>query len=216
MPKLRPETLAARRENILDAAERCFARSGFHRCTMAEICAEAGISAGALYVHFRSKEALIAGSAERDRLNLADQFAAVAKAPDIAAALTKVAEHYAAEEPLHKRVLGAEIGLEATRNPTVSEIHGSVESFVLESLEELIERARQEGRLAPDLDHRTIAELLCVIGEGLMWRRAIVPGFDARPLLPAITGIVEGLLKPVAPARSPKQSLKPAEIEEDR
>ena len=65
MPKLKPETLEARRGHILDSAELCFARSGFHRCTMADICTEAGISPGALYVHFESKEALIAGEMHR-------------------------------------------------------------------------------------------------------------------------------------------------------
>ena len=43
MPKLKPSTQAARREHILDAAERCFARSGFHRTTMQDICREANI-----------------------------------------------------------------------------------------------------------------------------------------------------------------------------
>src|SRR4029077_3815288 len=31
MPKLKPETQQARREHILDAAERCIANTGFHR-----------------------------------------------------------------------------------------------------------------------------------------------------------------------------------------
>ena len=54
MPKLKPETQLARREHILDAAERCFAKAGFHRTTMQDICKTADVSAGALYVHFDS------------------------------------------------------------------------------------------------------------------------------------------------------------------
>lgn len=212
MPKLKPETLAARREHILDAAERCFARSGFHRCTMADICAEAGISAGALYVHFPSKEALIAGSAERDRHNLARQFAEVAQAPDVTDALAKIAEYYVVDEPRYRRILTAEIGLEATRDDKVCGIFTSVDDFVLQSLEEVVERAKTEGRIAPELDSASLAQLLSVIGEGLMWRRAVVPDFDAQALLPAIIGIVNALLKPVPPTQS---SAKRSEIEED-
>ena len=61
MPKLKPDVQRARREHILDAAERCFARNGFHRSSIHDICKEAGVSPGALYVYFDSKEALIAG-----------------------------------------------------------------------------------------------------------------------------------------------------------
>ena len=112
MPKLNPATQAARRAHILDAAELCFARSGFHRTSMQDICKEAGVSAGALYVYFASKEDLIAGIAERDRNKLAGELAALAEAPDLAAALAKLGEHYAVEEPQHKRLMCIEIGLE--------------------------------------------------------------------------------------------------------
>ena len=52
---------ADRRAEILDAAERCFIRSGFHQASMQEICAEAKMSPGNLYRYFPSKEAIIAG-----------------------------------------------------------------------------------------------------------------------------------------------------------
>ena len=112
MPKLKPDTHRARREHILDAAQICFARSGFHRTTMQDICKEAVVSPGALYVYFGSKEDLIAGIVERDRAKLAGELAALAEAPDLLAALSKLGEHYTVEEPQHKRLLCVEIGLE--------------------------------------------------------------------------------------------------------
>ena len=90
MPKLKPDTQRARRDAILDAAELCFARSGFHRCTMQAICKEAGISPGALYVYFASKEDLIAGLAERDRGAFQERFAPLGDANDILNALRVV------------------------------------------------------------------------------------------------------------------------------
>lgn len=49
-----------RRDALLDAAERCFVRSGFHGARMAEIAREAGTSPGLIYHYFDSKEAVIA------------------------------------------------------------------------------------------------------------------------------------------------------------
>ena len=63
-----------RRAEILAAAQRCFVRSGFHQTSMQEICAEAGMSPGNLYRYFPSKEAIIAGIAERDRAEVAQEF----------------------------------------------------------------------------------------------------------------------------------------------
>jgi AcrR family transcriptional regulator len=199
MPKLKPDTQRARREHILDAAERCFARAGFHRCTMQDICTEAAISPGALYVYFSSKEG---GIAERDRTKLACQLSEMAKAPDLMAALALLAEHYTVEEPQYKSVLCIEIGCEATRNAAVGEIYRSVDNFCIDSFRQLFERAYAEGKIAPALDTATLAQLIAVIGDGLFWRRAVDPNFDAPKLIPAITDLVRTLLNPVETAAS--------------
>ena len=67
MPRLSETAQEERRARILDAAERCFVRAGFHRTTMQDICREAGVSPGALYIWFASKEALIAGWLKRQQ-----------------------------------------------------------------------------------------------------------------------------------------------------
>ena len=66
-----------RRFRILDAAERCFVRSGFHRTTMQDVAAEAGMSPGNIYRYFRSKDAMAVGLAERDRARVNADFAAL-------------------------------------------------------------------------------------------------------------------------------------------
>ncbi len=112
MPKLKPDTQRARREHILEAAELCFARAGFHRTTMQDICKEAAVSPGALYVYFDSKEALIAGICERERAEFAENFASLAAAPDFLGTLGAMGEEYFVNQPAHKRLMCVEIGLE--------------------------------------------------------------------------------------------------------
>jgi AcrR family transcriptional regulator len=59
MPRLTPERAEARRQQILSAAADCFSEHGFHATTMRTICREAGLSAGAVYTWFPSKNAII-------------------------------------------------------------------------------------------------------------------------------------------------------------
>lgn len=59
MPKVTEEHRAARRHQIAQAALRCFARTGFQATSMADIIAESGLSAGAIYGHYKSKDELI-------------------------------------------------------------------------------------------------------------------------------------------------------------
>lgn len=201
MPKLSPATQAARRSHILDAAELCFARAGFHRTSMQDICREAGVSAGALYVYFASKEDLIAGIAERDRSKLASELAQLAASPDLSTALGKLGEHYAVEQPVHKRLMCIEIGLESTRNEAVGEIYRSVDRFVMDSFEQLFARAAAEGKIKPALDPHMLATIVAVLGDGMFWRRAVDPDFDPAKVIPAITGIVAALLNDTPPDR---------------
>ena len=204
MPRLKPDIQRARREHILDAAERCFARAGFHRTTMQDICKEAAVSPGALYLYFDSKEALIAGICERDRAEFAERLAQLADAPNFLEALERLGNQYFSEEPAYKRLICIEIGLESTRNPRVGEIYRSVDNFVLQGFQALFQRLKDEGRIAPVLEIPVLAQVFMTIGDGLFWRRAIDPGFDPAIALPATLGVLAGLLRPVADPGQPQ------------
>jgi AcrR family transcriptional regulator len=58
MPKTSAAAKEARQEQILQAALRCFARRGYYATTVDDLVAETGLSRGALYLYFPSKEAL--------------------------------------------------------------------------------------------------------------------------------------------------------------
>lgn len=58
--------MADRREEILDATFTCLLRNGLAALSTTAICEEAGISMGALYTHFRTKDDIILALAERN------------------------------------------------------------------------------------------------------------------------------------------------------
>jgi len=200
MPKLKPDIQRARSEHILDAAEVCFARTGFHRTTVHDICREAGVSPGALYVYFDGKEALIAGMCERDRAEFAERFAALASATDFLEALKALGEQYFLEAPVESDRKCIDIGLEATRNPRVREIFQRVDRFIAESFEKLFQRLKDEGRIAPAFDIPTVAKAFIVVSDGMFWRRAVDPTFDPKAVMPAVLHLIRSLLNPIPAA----------------
>ena len=64
------EAAAITREQLLDAAERVFREHGVAGSTLAQVAAEAGVTRGAVYWHFRDKSDLYAAMCERATLPL--------------------------------------------------------------------------------------------------------------------------------------------------
>jgi AcrR family transcriptional regulator len=58
MPKVSAEHKERRREQILEGARRCFAQHGYEGATVARLEAEIGLSRGAIFSYFSSKDAL--------------------------------------------------------------------------------------------------------------------------------------------------------------
>ncbi len=63
--KVSKETSAKHRDELLKAASRLFRERGFDKVGIAEIAAAAGLTHGAFYTHFESKEALCAEAVAR-------------------------------------------------------------------------------------------------------------------------------------------------------
>ena len=72
MPRIPSDQLAAKRGEILAAARRAFARHGYEGATVKVLEQETGLSRGAIFHHFRDKEALFLALAEDDAARTAE------------------------------------------------------------------------------------------------------------------------------------------------
>src|SRR5260370_41130934 len=119
MPRLTPRTRDARRQQILAAAQRCFTRNGFQATSMADIFAEAGLSAGSVYSHFTGQDEIITAIAD-DVIDKITATAAAAlpggepPAPDEALEAVLATLQLADIGPIAASILG-----ESIRNPAL-------------------------------------------------------------------------------------------------
>ena len=184
-----------RRAEILDAAQRCFVRAGFHGASMQDICAEAGMSPGNLYRYFPSKEALIAGIAERDRAEVGQSFARADLSQGLLNVLEGMARHYFTRWPMERVLLCTEVMAEARRNPEIARILSAFDADVRRWLTEMLRVGVERGDIPDGVDLDGVVSLLTMITDGLWWRRALEPEFDPEGVLPVFMETVRGLLR---------------------
>lgn len=162
----------SRRNQILDAAQRCFKKQGFHKTTLRDIAQEFGMSAGHIYNYFSNKEAIIEALVElrtQEFLDMidTDKFADLPPEERMDKELGQVVDAYL---NLDNTSLSIAIMNEALINPKVYEIVVAAASKVRNHIVEVIEsrcmtiRAMLEGlRLAhiftPEMDVPLVREM---------------------------------------------------------
>ena len=172
-----------RRQQILDAALFCFARSGFHQTAMAEVCAEAKLSPGSVYRYFRSKDDIIAGLADAEHQIMAQFYERVRELPTLREAVdaligfwldsnSEPAERRAGGETLQYFMVYVELCAEATRNPRVAAIAAQYDAAQLAIVRDVLESAKNRGELDETASCDMLARLLSATLDGLMFRCA--------------------------------------------
>lgn len=179
-PNAAEPSLSERHIRILDAAERVFARAGFHAATMQDVAREAGMSPGNLYRYFASKDVLVAGMAERDRSQIAQDFADLcpAKGP-VLDQLEALGRRLLVDEPRDKAVIALQIWAEAARNADMAQMCASIDGTVMRGLAAAVAEAKRNGELPARLDERRFLLAITMMGDGFLCRRAADPHFDA-------------------------------------
>ncbi len=156
--RTRSEALATR-EALLDAAEAVFHRNGVTRTSLAQVAAEAGVTRGAIYWHFRDKGELFAAMASRATLPLEAALESAARTRDDDAlstlrevgvrGLTEIATNprtRAVLEILLHKVERADALASGVPRPEEMDRH------CLRSVEQVIRRAISQGSLPGDTD----------------------------------------------------------------
>jgi len=172
VPKITETKREERRQQILDAALRCFSRDGFHATTTADIVRESGLSQGALYLYFATKEDIVVALAD-DRHQGEVFLNALAKSEqDPVQGLLLLVELYgrglADPRRADMRRVGIQGWAEALRNPR---IHASViEGFssVRGAIAELIARGQQSGQIRSEVEPDAAARAMIAVFQGLV------------------------------------------------
>ena len=179
MPKVLPEYLELRRQQILDAAAACFGRRGFHLSTMQDICKEADLSPGAVYRYFPSKESIIEAMCDRGQAGSAAALESGLHAGGTGAVLDELIRIFFLErdnlEDLGTCALMIELVAEAPRNPAVREWLTRNERQVRAPLAELVRHAQAAGEINPNLDADAVARVLVALYQGFVTQKLVEP-----------------------------------------
>jgi AcrR family transcriptional regulator len=205
VPRISPERREAKRGEIIAAARRCFSRAGFHQTSMPEIAAEAGLSAGAPYRYFASKEEIIlAIAAEAFHLifepvrRLADATAAPALADLVAASLATIEQDTVTDEA-GRAVPVAELlrcvvqtWSEILRSEEVRD--GATAGFegVRGSIADALRRGQAAGTMPPDADPDLAARAAMGLLHGLLLQRVAFGTADTGGLAEGIRAVLGG------------------------
>jgi TetR/AcrR family transcriptional regulator, transcriptional repressor of aconitase len=163
VPKVSEQHRARRREEILEAARRCFARHGYEGATVARLEEESGLSRGAIFNYFPSKEELFIELAVEDSRRFSDLWVN----QGLPAVVGEVLE-------LDPSWLGVYLEL-VRRVRTDPEFHRRID----ERQEEVvpvnrarIEEAQRTGEFRDDIEARDIGRFVNLVLNGLALARA--------------------------------------------
>jgi TetR/AcrR family transcriptional regulator, repressor for uid operon len=194
---VRAEKREAQVNRILEAARTCFVQSGFRGASMHDICREAGMSPGALYRYFPSKEALIEAIAERDRINDMRNLAQIGAGPTlIDGFVNSVMNHF---KDHHARGMGplfTEIRAESMRNETVAACCQKTEGEFIKVFNAFLTQAKASGQIDPVADVSAIIPMMMALGEGMMLSDVIGQGVDPVDVEKILRAMAEAILRP--------------------
>ncbi|MGB3370005.1 MAG: TetR/AcrR family transcriptional regulator [Rhodococcus sp. (in: high G+C Gram-positive bacteria)] len=188
MPKVSDVHREERRRQIIDAALTCFSRSGFEGTSMAEIITESGLSAGAIYSYFTSKQDLIV-QVTRDVLqSRADDLDGLEKQDPLPppAVVVRIFLNGMTRDLGNPSIL-VQIWAAAAADPdNVSTVSSVV--VELRSLYERYLRVWFESKGFDDADARAHALAPLVVGlcQGFILQSVLMPDFDADAYLAAL------------------------------
>jgi TetR/AcrR family transcriptional regulator, repressor for uid operon len=198
-----PVLALRRRRQILDAAMACFRRRGFHQTSMQEICAEAGLSAGAVYRYFPSKTDIIAAIADEDRSQIEPLFEAIAAGGDIIDGLCAFAEHVVGKCGMESTI-AADVIAETMRDSDMARRFAEHEAQIRDKLKLAIAAAQRRGRVALHVTPEQAARIVALMLDGLVIRAAAHGAAGTRPLVQDFRVVMQRLFD-VAPAPSPRR-----------
>ncbi|WP_431962911.1 TetR/AcrR family transcriptional regulator [Nocardia sp. bgisy134] len=186
MPRVSEEHLERRRQQILDAAQLCFARKGFFETSMQDVFTESGLSAGAVYRYFKSKNEIIAALATQTTVSLRMAMAEAVRSDPLPTPAELV--RGIAEEVVRRSGPDGPVRL-APQAWALALVHDGAAQPVRETMHAMRDlwrdyavRMREEGWLPPDADTDAVAKAIIGFLPGFILQHLILGDLDPETL----------------------------------
>ena len=194
MPKISDERKTERREQILEGARRCFAENGYEGATVAKLEREIGLSRGAIFNYFPSKEDLFVELAVRDNARISEIW--------INEGLDAVVREVVELDPAWLSVV-LELFRRARTDPEFKRRVESGHERLAAANRARLEEAQRAGEFRDDLSAKEIGTFVSLVLNGLAVMRA---GGDELPSTDLVLSLLRdaiGGARRDTPSRTP-------------
>lgn len=195
MPKISDERRAERRLQILTAAWSCFQDRGLHETTMHDIIRVSGLSAGAVYGYFNTKEDLILTAITTSLAELSERlrpllFSDPPPAPtSLVRQVTAEVAGFAEREGYDLKRIALLGWSEAQRNQRIHEAMRTYYGAVRDRLVAIAEGWKKAGVIAPDADTDAVAKMLLSSVLGFVVQETLIGGMRPETLASGIDAL---------------------------
>jgi AcrR family transcriptional regulator len=170
-----PEDLAAKRDQILDAAMVCLNDRGFGRSTMSDVAKAAGIGRGTVYWHFPSKDELFLAVIQRevDKANAELQPLMAMDMPTVEKLELMIAatfQMYQEVPHLFRSVLSIITGAGEELEQQLEAMMGDLYRLYNSMVSELLEKGKAQGTVRPELDTAVVGASIVVLLDALYFQ----------------------------------------------
>jgi AcrR family transcriptional regulator len=197
VPKITEEDRAARRQRLVDAAWRRMAETGYHETSVDNVCDEAGVSKGAFYGYFATKQDLFLALLEQETEALVGVAAELADGPLPGAERVRrftQAMLRVGDEPGRVQ-LRADLWSALATDPIIRDRFAETVERRRRVLRDWIVLSIRAGDLAiEERRANALASILIALTDGLMLHRAVDPtGFRWANIRSVMDSLIAGI-----------------------
>lgn len=193
MRKIKPNTRTAAKmathERIVAVAARAIRRSGYHGTGVADIMKEAGLTHGAFYAHFDSRESMLAEAAGRACTESASTLAGVVAGSPPKSSLAHMLRAYVSREHLEHVEQGCpliSLGSETPRQ--APEVRRVATRHIKEMIDLVARQSPDWGQ--PGAHEQALVTVATMVGTMLLARAVDEPALSDRLLKAALKRLI--------------------------
>lgn len=184
-------------EKLIDAASECFSEKGFAATSIREIATRAGISQGAMYTYFKSKEDLFKAIVEEEQRIALGIYSENYVGSDTDRLYDMIFKACLSDSPLYPELhnpLWLEIMAESSRNENLRQYFIESDIVLREGIHRFLNHGMETGEFRSNLQLNEVTMIIFAMIDGLMGRKAINPNFIIEKDIPGFKRLLRSML----------------------